>query len=245
MSRSINLIAQDIFGDIGSSSRYLNYRRGRDSFPLPKVFLEIPIKGEEFELPTFVMRVFPEVKRFPEKDVVTVELRTLGRTPDHKTLTKYLTYTLTSKYTDSYLVETTVETSEEAPKTYFMTNGAIFNEALKPLMMCLWKVRHNADTNMHELIKPIVRIDPECFVSRKDPIEKFIVNKLPLLAMNFSPPSYVGFATSRKLTAQDSISARVEIDECPFRLKRPDTPSFSTTDGKLLQTVLNHIDDVV
>ena len=98
----------------------------------------------------------------------------------------------------------------------------------------------------YKIIKPILRIDPQVFLSRSNTLEKLIVNKMlnacledPVALPRYDLPARIVILRSARLPV------KVEIDECPFLIHQSDTPSISTTNQQLLQVAINHIDELI
>jgi len=77
-------------------------------------------------------------------------------------------------------------------------------------------------------------------------MERYLVNKVinGCLTTEFRIESWI--VTNRYFIANDNrMPAKVEIDKLSFTIRDIDAPSISTTNSQLLQTVLDHIDDVI
>lgn len=219
-----------------------------------RVYMDIPIDKELFEVPTFAFNTFINVlkdRRFEDNAIVAV-LKTLNKTPRYVTLSRYMKDILLEDFISDRLVKLQEKKSTNEFVTYYATHGAIFREDFSPIMMCSWQIKRFKDNNgnyKYDFLRPIMRIDPACYVSKSDPIERFIANKLPVEA--FSSIIYNPYRVSLPECftqidkSQLSVSLKVEIDRCPFVLKHADVPSISTTNESLLQVVIDHINEFI
>lgn len=125
---------------------------------------------------------------------------------------------------------------------YYGCNGLILNDDFYPILMCLWRIEkftENDSENYHAY--PVIRIDPSVVLYKNNSIEKYIANNLLNTAIgitSYSVPSFI--AASHMCRAH----IKVEISPCPFEFREVTVPSYSTTRKKLLNTVLNNLDDI-
>lgn len=220
-----------------------------------KVYMDIPIDKELFEVPTFAFNTFINVlkdRRFDDNAIVAV-LKTMNKTPRYVTLSRYMKDILLEDFINDRLVKLQEKKGTNEFVTYYATHGAIFREDFSPIMMCSWQIKRFKDDNgtyKYDFLRPIMRIDPTCYVSKNDPIERFIANKLPVEAFSsiiYNPSYRVSLpeCVIYRDRSQTSVSLKVEIDKCPFVLKHADAPSISTTNESLLQIVMDHIDEFI
>jgi hypothetical protein len=108
------------------------------------------------------------------------------------------------------------------------------------------------DITKYKLIRPVLRIDPEVYMSKADPMEKFIANKMIGLCienLKRKPSNYClndNHNASCIVTCEQSyLPVKVEIDSCPFSLLTADTPSISTTNQELIKVAIDHLDEIV
>jgi len=236
--RNLDRTIQSLFYGFFYHGSHPNY--AQQEF-IPKVaFLEIPVCADSFEIPCFVLE---DDSLIWFKDKIVVCLNTKGNIPMYTTLNAYMKEVLSDSFTSNRLVELTTETNGQT-KHYYATAGAIFDDDFTPLLMCTVTVTKKCDDEVHHLTysKPTVRINPDCYLAKDNPIEKFIAGKFIQTALvqslSYSPSSH-----NRKLFTDTNI--RVEIGEIPFKPKYPDVPSISTDNEALIQIAKEHIDDVI
>lgn len=185
----------------------------------PVAWMEIPVNKEGiFECPAFV---FQKVIGIPkDTDVIVAPFLYGGNTPGYSTFDTNIKYMLFSTW-DRYLVPFSID-----DKSYYIVNGGILDRDLKVKALCSWEVdlRDNS-SEVYALyrMKPILRISPECF-EKRDTMEKFIAGRL------FSQ------ATTAVIPLSDSnYRIKIIIDDIPFKVKKPDVPSVSTTNEELFE----------
>ena len=228
-------------------------------------FLEIPITEDVFEIPLFAYNAFYKAATSSNADsieAIVVKLDTRDYTSGYKSLDRALKDILLEKYDTSRLVKVSVKKGND-DVDYYGTVGAIFNSSFKPLMMCSFimerykPVSDDGDnvvnTTKYKLIRPVLRIDPEVYMSKADPMEKFIANKMIGLCienLKRTPSNYYlngdHTASCCIVTCEQShLPVKVEIDSCPFSLLTADTPSISTTNQELIKVAIDHLDEIV
>lgn len=254
MARELNYTIGDIFRGQTTTRGVSYWGRNTVIVDSPKVYMDIPIKKSIFEIPTFALGTFfstLENKRFDEEAIVAV-LRTINKVPRYVTLNRYMRDILIDDYDSNRLVKLEIKEGETEPLVYYATHGMILDYQFTPVMMCSWLIERTIDYDgnfKYEFLKPIMRIDPACYLSRGNSMERFIVNKLPIVALDstiYQP--YRRNVPSCFVNRQYSdveADLRIEIDKCPFVLKQSDVPSISTTNEKLLQIAIDHIDEII
>lgn len=204
----------------------------------------IPITGDCLEIPVFLLEEFLRTKVNKENpvDAFVVKLNTVHRVSDYKSIDAIMRNVLHSTYRSCRLVK--IISTGTHGKTYYGTLGAIFNENYQPIAMCSWQVMKTSSGTL-KYLKPILRVNPCSFINKSDSVERYIVNKLVPTALRI-PDVYAPYTRcSDRGNNTTLFKIKVEIDQCPFTIERPDAPSISTTNRNLLDIALNNIDEVV
>lgn len=209
--------------------------------------LEVPLSGTQFEVPAFLLPPINNLlinnREIP--DAFIVNLHSSCDSINYKNLENNLKYTL-SLSTSHNLVEISVTKGQDT-FIYYSINGAVFNEYLKPLMMCCWTIQRYLDQDDNPkfmLVQPVVYIDRDMFNSQSDPMEKLLSGKFLNAAVNANiirPSIY----NNRFMHYALSYNVRVVIDKIPFAIRQTDFPSSDTTNEELIQIAKRHIDEVI
>lgn len=185
----------------------------------PVAQMEIPVNKEGiFECPTLVLQKVAGIPK--DTDVIVAPFLYGGFPPGYSTFDTNIKYMLCSTW-DHHLIPFSID-----DKSYYIVNGGILDSDLKAKALCSWEVdlRDNS-SRLYPLIKmkPVLRISPECF-EKKDTMEKFIAGRL------FSQ------ATTAVIPLDgDNYRIKIIIDDIPFKVKKPDVPSVSTTNEELFE----------
>ena len=253
MARDLEDAIERVFR--GNSSRIgcRYYYSPRESISGNRKYLEIPINSDVFEMPLFALEAFvnlTEDNRDLSTNAVTAMLYTLNKEPRYKSLDRYMRDIILEQFASSRLVECEVKQGTENI-LYYATHGAVFDSHFNPMMMCSWllkRVWQNEHTRMYRFIKPILRINPDCYISQADPMQRWIAKKAAVVGLSV----HLGRPFNHDLTrafetnvASETTDLTVEICKCPFKIKTADIPSVSTTNDELLQIAIEHIDEVV
>lgn len=251
MSRSLNETIRELFDAGDTTSGGVTYHASTSSEEeSKKLFMEIPINKPEFELPTLAYLTLEHMLINNENaDAIVVRLKTMGKDPYYKALNRYMMDLLINNYEQNKLVRASIQQSNNSFKKYYVTHGAVFDDNFQPLMMCSWVVQRfkEEEKTKFKLIKPLIRIEPQCFLNKEDSMQRLIATKIPTLALSqtvFRP--YVNRSLSALISVPPTeLEVKIEIDHCPFVLKRSDVPSISTTRESLLQLAIDHIDEFI
>ena len=238
---NIETAVENIYTVNWSTTRGLNWGTYENK---QKLYMEIPINKEQFELPALAFFAFKN-NNVSNKDAIVVNLRTQDRTPYYVTINRYMCDVLLQDFKNTELIKLRVKQSDNSFYDYYGTYGAVFDRNFKPIMMCSWvieKIHDNEENPLYRFVRPILRIAPFCFIDKADSMQRFIANKMPALVL--ANPMR-GCVRGNKFETCPRMPVQVVIEECPFVLKRASTPSFSTTNEELLKSVINHIDEVI
>ena len=256
MARELESTISEVFtGFTVTCGTHWYYSDNHVSLSNKKVYMDIPINQSVFELPTFAFDIFMktlENKEFDKEAIVAV-LRTRNRVPRYVTLNRYMRDILLQDFQYDTLVKLEVkDNGSNEPLIYYATHGMILDSQFTPIMMCSWLMERDVNEYgdyHYTFLRPIIRIDPNCYVARGNSMERFIANKLPMVALD----NTIHMPGARRLanccTVVDNWSTgadlKIEIDKCPFVLRHTETPSISTTNEKLLKLAIDYIDEVI
>ena len=254
MARDLEQAIESAFRGMNTYTRGCQYWYGDRPIPVStKKYMEIPIEEDIFELPVFALSDFNELTR-DNKDLsteaITAMLFSLNKEPRYKSLDRYMRDIILEQFTHSRLVKCEVKQGTETI-LYYGTHGAVFDKYFKPMMMCLWQMKRkwiNEETRKYHFIKPILRIDPECYIRQWDPMQRWIAKKAASAALSETiyRPYRRDLTDAFEETPYDSqAELTVEIGKSPFKIRTADIPSISTTNESLLQLAIDHIDEVV
>ena len=235
-------MARTLNGTLETLFRGFNYIRchldiGQSLNPTVK-YMEIPISENRFEVPIFAMDGFDKairsnIRGYRNIEALTVILNSTGYHSGYVTLDRNMTDVLLERFSRSRLALVNVKDKNNV-LTYYGTQGAIFDKDLNPVMMCSFLMEKNQEGN-YRCVRPILRIKPQVYMNKANPMERYIVNKIaPTCLSN----SVLANGTTRSVP-------KVEIDECPFVIRTSDVPSASTTNKELLQIAINHVDEII
>lgn len=254
MARDLEQAIEVAFRGTNTYTRSCQHWYGdRNILVSTKKYMEIPIKEDLFELPVFALLDFNNLTRDNKDlstDVITAMLFSLNGEPRYKSLDRYMRDIILEQFTHSRLVKCEVKQGTETI-LYYGTHGAVFDKHFKPMMMCSWIMERqwlNEETREYKFIKPILRIDPECYIHQWDPMQRWIVKKAASAALSetiYRP--YRGSLTTafEEIPYNSQAELIVEIGKSPFKIRTADIPSISTTNESLLQLAIDHIEEVV
>lgn len=253
MAATLDSVINSIFQDSDSNSvlRRHSYRTTPNTRTTSALFMEIPINQDIIEVPAFAFDAFLDVNRQSlHTDMLVAELYSCGLSSGYKSLDAIMRDCLSTKFS-KHLTKVSIF---NAADTYYCTFGTIFNSNFKPLMMLSWILEKKSDGEdriKYYYKRPILRINPGVCVSKEDAIQRFIVNKALVSSLNilvYTPyHSNTAFFLEQEapFSHKSSWQVKVEIDECPFTIKKSEVPSISVTNKDLLQLALDHIDELL
>lgn len=252
MASNLNRTIVHIFSLIGDWERSLY--NSANSIDNRSAYMEVTIDSPTFELPVFMASVFSHPDRRwtydseqlenylkDGKGTIVAKLNTENRYCSYSSFAAIMKEVLEESFYRSRLVKVTTKQGENT-FDYYVTSGAIFDSNFDPVLLCTWTIERYEDNGTFKcrLVQPIVRIDPDCFIHRPNPIERFISGKFAQTALSITcdPP--------RTLTNGKKYNNKVlvEINKIPFKIKHADIPSISTTNEELIQLVRDNIDDI-
>jgi len=219
----------------------------------------IDVSQPVFEVPLFVMPMFcPRMQDlFDNNFTVVVPLIHSLRSPSYKSVPCAIAKEVfsCSHYDSDKLWRIKLPAPNEEV-VYYGSRGVVFNESLKPMAICSWRMSKtdvaSPDSPVKHIVsieRPVLRISPECYLAKADPVQSFINNKMlkTLLADPVRAPwsySFHGQPSCEVLHCGDMFRVRVIIEDWPYPIESPSPPSVSVTQQDLVDTVLDNIDDL-
>ena len=214
-------------------------------------YLTIPFDTEEIELPLFVVNalhttIYPKGNNINlDSDNLVVAMHTSSKCGTYKTMDSNIRLIMGTSFTNSLMKITLKDSST----VYYGTYGALFDKDLNPLMMLIWKVKRIPLDNLKEgskewfiPIRPIIRVSPK-IIQKENSMERYIFNKI--ITEGLALTNLEGICSAIfHYSPQKTFSTQVIIDEFPFLISDPVTPSISTTNKELIDTALTYIDDM-
>lgn len=230
-----------------------NYSLNRGiSFTNKSSYMLIPVTGDNIEIPTMAMyslyQVAEKITNKKPIDTIVINLENTGGYTTYKSVEACFRDAFRTSYQNTRLRKLITVGNPE--KTYYGTYGAIFDETFKPIVMLSWelkKIYRDDGQFRYKFIRPILRVTPEVFINKSNTVERFIINKLIPTTLSLTriySPIYSSIIYETN-SGDCNLKAKVLIEDCPFVIKETDVPSVSTTNEKLLNTVLNYIDELV
>lgn len=230
----------------GGSIDYIPCRRRDENIDSDTAYIEIPITFPTFEVPVFAIDRFDMALRngYDSQKAIVAKLSAGTLESRYTSISRAMQDIIRGKYDTHALIPVTAKQGNDEIH-YFATHGAVFDRNLKALAMFTWLVGWNKEDNGDDsfyLIKPILRVSPECYLNKADSMEKLIVNKMisAVLSRTVYHPATVQIAN--ELCLQE---VKVEICNSPFHIKKPDVPSISTTTKELLSTATEYLNEII
>lgn len=236
MAKKYSAIIRDAF----CQYQRIRYGYGRYSVSIGNKFMEIPISGDLFEVPAFAMNKLSYDANDPVEKIV-VRLNTRNITTGFRTLNKTLEFTFEEAFEQTRLLKVS-----ENPN-YYGTVGAVFNRDFEPIFMCSWMLQRHFrdDLQYYELLYPIIRVSPDCFMNPVTPIDRLVSKKLLVEALDMNALTCSKFLEDQPNYERMDFrpSLKIIIEDFPFPIIEADVPSISTTNKVLLQTIMDNIED--
>ena len=194
-------------------------------------FLDISISEDMFEIPLYAFGFLNQIA-YKDYSTISTILNSGHRNSGYKTINSTVVNYI-NKSSAGYFISYTTKNKDNESVTYYIFGGAIFNSDFKCIAMCSALVKKEVEYGevVYKNIKPIFRIDPECFSADKDEVQKYISGKMFSAVMNISNKYNMGI--------------KVEIDTIPFITRKVEKPSASTNRQQLLKLVEQHIDEII
>lgn len=230
-------------------------------------YMEVPITGDEFEIPVVAFMTFMEMvqnNKDLDHDAIVLNLYSTEDSLRYTTVDRYMRDVLVDDFKRNRLLKCTAK-GKDCVKTYYATHGAVFTEDFTPVFMCSWMMKRedvvqpyrNEDgmpdmhhVTMYKFLYPIIRIDPGIYLSQQDTMEKFLIKKFTTLALTdqvCTPQRYLPdrIKVSGTSDSSDRYIPSLRVEGSPFHIREACEPDINTTNEKLRQTVLEHVEEVM
>lgn len=259
MAVTLNTTIVQMFAGLYSNCWFHSNDCDNSSKLTKKVFMEIPITGDRFEVPCFAIKEFISCYvNNTVPDYIIAELSFNNYISSYKSVERALRDVLRGSFNVPKLVKIETKKGEQAIN-YYGTAGALFDKNLKPLFIASWVfkripvIEDGIQKSKYMLDYPVLRVNPETFIAQSDPVEKFVSNKLLKVVIQEKVklfiPSNPNLQSLTATTNNNSYQVRVEIVDSKlnstFSFKEVNVPSISTTNEYLTQIAMQHIEDTV
>lgn len=216
-------------------------------------YMVIPIDKEIIEVPVFALYAFDKGNSNPSAlfDEIVIKLNYVGVNNYYKTIDAEMRDKLTNAYSCSRL--TRLPKVGDPERTYYITQGAIFDDDFNPIMMLTWEIcrKPRKDSLLsfdYMFMKPILRIIPEVIINKSNALERYIVNKIMpnVLSISDLRRPYIDspfFSVSN--VSHRVHKPKVVIEKIPFEIKKVDVPSVSTTNEELMKVALDNLEELI
>lgn len=215
-------------------------------------YVDVDLSTPVFELPLFCLKYFcKNLQRITENIQglhLAVPLRYYGKQSSYKSMPTILSKeVLFSEISKLGLYKIPVSSDSY----YYGTQGAVFDKDMKALCIASWRMLLTTDetsegtpVNTLTLSRPILRISPHVYLDKADPVQSFIANKL-LKTFLEHPVTAISYYTMPYLTKDyGNYTVQVIFEESPFPITSVPTPSISTSQQSLINTVIDNISDL-
>ena len=227
-----------------------NYRQHSTIAPNGEtVYMEITKTSGPMEIPAFILASSLESKVKADKIVVTLKEASILST--YSAMDAKVRDAISMPYTAHYSGNSAgmikIITGDSDNPCYYGTQGVLFDKDFHPVMMMSWIIEKTEEEDNpsieYKIVRPLLRIDPGVIVRKSNGVERYIVNKILPTALSLVYVSKPRLPNMR--CPGGNMHIKVELDECPFNIKRPSIPSVSTTNEMLLDIALENIDEIV
>lgn len=221
---------------------------------LSTCYLEIPIKGDIFEVPVVATLPFINMTLTgtDNADAICVALYNTDKKAKYTTPDRNMRDILKADWKQNHLVCILIEQDNNVTK-YYGGHGVLLGENRTIIAMLSWQIRRLKTTcddgtlaTKYQFVKPILRINPLCFKD-SNPMLKWCANKLfkTGLSERVIAPYLSTMHHTFKLMDIESMTPSIVLEESPFNIRIPDVPDVLTTREDILQPIIDHIDELV
>jgi hypothetical protein len=192
--------------------------------------LEVPIADDVFDVPVFLWKEANDwLRKNPVIDCMTVSLNTYSK-PAYKTPARYMRDVLVSNFFRNGMV--TLKDDDGLPlDCCYATGGMVIDHSLNIMMAAATRCKKaESDRAGMTTVSHVLYVSPECYCSN-DKVSKFLIKNV----MN----------NVISLGSEGGHPLNVQIGEMPFHIRQVTPPDIHTTDREILQTALEHIDEIV
>jgi len=251
MATSIVEISQQLFR--AEHRRASDYPRVTTCFD--RKYLKIPIDKECFDVPLFAIDAFHDLVtcgRDSRTDFIVAKLYTEGREPRYTTLSNFMPLVLLSEFKREHLIKLPVRQKDDTIY-YYGTNGAVFDADFNIIMLVSWRIARTVNINgdpAYKFLNPVIYVNPRCVEEPDDPMKRYIMKKIvpTFSSLDTLAPSYFYRDSPKFIMDDDSwygYEVKIEMCKSTFKSKVAHLPSFSTSNEKLCQLALEHINEIV
>lgn len=232
-----------------------NERRGllKGSLSSDSLYMEVLINSAQFEIPVFLFESFCKaLLQLHDCEEIVVNLYHKGYYPKYRTVSRFMQDVLRANFTTSRLIKINIM-QKDVLVTYYATHGAVFDSQFHPVMMMSWlieKIQPNENAvRVYKILRPLLRVEPSCFLEPNDPIRKYIVRNIIPCTLEEAKfhPLYSSLSEPYFVEQDPSFTypVKVEIDHSSFVLKTASPPSISTSDAELFKAAEGHINEIL
>lgn len=237
MKELSSIIADNFNGYYGSYLQSSSIRKTRKS-----AFMPVPIDQEIIRLPVFILSSLANLGRsltVPGADTLVVGLECMGAFTSYKSVDSNVRNILNSDFYKNRLARI------DSLKTYFGTQGAVFDEDFNPVMLMYWEIGRTLGNTTpavihYDFLKPVLWVSPQVVISKSDPVERYIINRIVPTVLSLNGISAPRMVTCFGNTAFKDFQPSVIMGCCPFAIKETEAPSVSTSNSELLQIALDY-----
>lgn len=243
--------------------RIFSYMTATNCYPCPRsnedkkraCFMIIPSKGDKVEIPLFILPQYADMlkQNSPDNatDYISILLEIKGYRSSYASFDRIVKDVFNSSFEDQGLVKIIGKDGANT-HTYYASKGALFDSNLKPLMLCTWEMEKRAidpyQLSLHPQMrsyftKPLLRIDPELFLSKPDNVGRFVLKKMVSLLLNVVVYTPMRFGELGAIY-NHAYTPSLVVEKIPFEIKTVPAPSISTTRESLLNLVLDNLEDM-
>lgn len=247
MANTLDRAMSDIYS---GWCRHRGNTSGSRIHPRDLVFMSTEI-GDTFEIPVVMLDTLEKVRddmirnqRFSSDEIV-VPLWYCGSVPYYVSFDAAIKSALTTRLDGAQLIMINVKQGE-GTVPYYVTHGMIFDGQMAPVLVCTVECKKVTRLNANgikevvfEGLKLIVRINPDCFIRKRNQIERYTSNKFP---STFLETYHI--TTSGSIRHPRTLPKEVIVSNSwPFKITRPKVPESGIDNKELLQVAIDHIED--
>lgn len=218
--------------------------------PIAKtIYMTIPVTEDKFEVPLFALDYLVRISD-SDMDLLAVTLESIGKKSYYKTIDASIKAYLGTDLHSYHLIKLP---TKEGESKYYCSHGAIFDEDFIPVMLMTWEMEKVESSSADcpyklKVLRPILRISPKVVLYKSNSVERYIINRIlpSSLALYHIYNPYVRGCSKLELNGygDKSFKVKVIIENIPFELKKPDTPSISTTNEELMKVALDNLEEI-
>jgi len=219
-------------------------------------FLEVPIDGDDIEVPLFVMG--NAITALSDNRLLILHPDLHGRKTDTLVVSLYCNgYEVTNKtadpifrtlFNEGFPLDRLVKVAIPGKDfLYYGSSGILLDRDMKPLMICSWRLHRawkpgNGDFT-YQFVRPVMRIAPSVFLERKDIIQAYCGKGL--VEASLEAEIVMPHVRSEAFVySYRHIPIQIIIEDCPFAIRGVEEPTLHTTDESLRNVALQYIGEL-